>query len=72
MAWKYIESTGKKKVSEADAREHFGIHDKGCPVVELDNGMLACWAAAPLATPQAYPELSHRPKAKDSGFRACL
>lgn len=70
--WKYLETTGKKKPTEADAREQFGVRDKACPIVELDNGMIACWTAAPLGSPEKYPELSHRPKAKDSGFRSCV
>jgi hypothetical protein len=72
MGWKYIEGgSGKKKLGESDVREHFGVQEKGCPVVELANGWIACWTAAPLGAPADYPALSHAPKGKDTGFKAC-
>jgi len=69
--WKYIESTGKKKLTESDVREHFGVKEKGCPIVELANGAFACWTAAPLASLEDYPLLHHKPKAKDTEFKTC-
>lgn len=71
--WKYLEPpTGGKKThhTEAEAREAFGVNEKRCPVVALTNGWTAVWCAEPLGKPGDYPELSHAPKAKDSGFSA--
>jgi hypothetical protein len=67
--WKYIEgSTGKKKLTDDQVREHFGINEKKCPIVELDNGWIAAWCAEPLEKASAYPQLSHAPKVKTLGY----
>lgn len=64
MEWRYIEDkdAAGDDLDEAGARAHFGVHDPGCPVLELEGGWFAVWFGAPQKSPTDYPQLSRAPK----------
>lgn len=66
MSWKYIEatSTDGHEITEEQAREHFGVHEKKCPALLLANGRWAVWCAAPRGDATKYDELAAMPTNK--------
>lgn len=65
--WKYLDPKDSKgaplkgKDAVAQARELFSIKDPGCPVLELESGLVAAWCAAPLKKATDYPLLHAKP-----------